>query len=118
MLISNPPFEARNSADVTRDTLKNVFQNFFGLKIDYNRIKACYLLPGINVKTTSTVICKFIFYQDKIDMYKKRRSKRNRKKFMDKLNIYMYEPMPECEQEIRNEAHMRDRITSTNICVV
>ena len=50
------------------------------MKIDYNRIKACHLLPGNNTKTTSTVICKFIFYQDKIDVYKKRRSLRNKKK--------------------------------------
>ena len=33
VLISNPPFEARKSADVTRDTLK-FFQNFLGMKID------------------------------------------------------------------------------------
>ena len=78
VLISNPPFEARNSADVTRDTLK-FFQNFLGMKIDYNRLKACHLLPGNNAKTNSTVICKFIFYQDKIDVYKKRRSLRNKK---------------------------------------
>ena len=79
VLISNPPFEARNSADVTRDTLK-FFQIFLGMKIDYIRIKACHLLPGNNAKTTSTVICKFIFYQDKIDVHKKRRSLRNKKK--------------------------------------
>ena len=30
----------------------------------------------------------------------------------------MYESLPECEQEIRNEAHKRDMITSTNNCVV
>ena len=117
VLISNPPFEARNSADVTRDILK-FFQSFLGLKIDYNRIKACHLLPGNNAKTTSTVICKFIFYQDKIYVYKKRRSLRNKKNFMNKLNIYMYESLPEFEQEIRNEAHKRDMITSTNNCVV
>ena len=37
---------------------------------------------------------------------------------MCKLDIYMQEPLPECEQEIRNEAHKRDMITSTNIFVV
>ena len=30
----------------------------------------------------------------------------------------MYKSLPECEQEIRNEAHKRDMITSTNNCVV
>ena len=40
------------------------------------------------------------------------------KNFMNKLNIYMYESLPECEQEIRNEAHKRDMITSTNNCAV
>ena len=30
----------------------------------------------------------------------------------------MYESLPECEQEISNEAHKRDVITSTNNCVV
>ena len=37
---------------------------------------------------------------------------------MCKLDIYMQEPLPECEQEIRTEAHKRDMITSTNIFVV
>ena len=26
----------------------------------------------------------------------------------------MYESLPECEQEIRNEAHKQDMVTSTN----
>ena len=30
----------------------------------------------------------------------------------------MYESLPDCEQEIRNEAHKRNMITSTNNCVV
>ena len=30
----------------------------------------------------------------------------------------MYESLPECEHEIRNEAHKRDMITSTNNCFV
>ena len=37
---------------------------------------------------------------------------------MKKLNIYMYESLPECAQEIRNEAQKRDMIKSTNNCVV
>ena len=79
VLISNPPFEARNSVDVTRDTLK-FFQNFLGMKKDYDRIKACHLLLSNNATTNFTVIFKLIFYQDKTDVYKKRRSLRNKKK--------------------------------------
>ena len=37
---------------------------------------------------------------------------------MNKLNIYMYESMLECEQEIRNEAPKPYMITSTNNYVV
>ena len=41
-----------------------------------------------------------------------------KKNFMNKLNIYMYESLPQCEEEIQNEVHKRDMITSTNNCVV
>ena len=82
-LNSNPPFEARNSVDVTQDTLK-FFQIFLWMKIDYNRIKFCHLVPSKNATvTTSTVICKFIFYQDKIDVYKKRRILQNKRKLYE-----------------------------------
>ena len=37
---------------------------------------------------------------------------------MNKQNIYMSVSLPECEQEKRNEANIRDMITSTNHCVV
>ena len=106
-----------NSVEVTLDALK-FFQNFLEIKIDYNRMKAYHLLPSNNAITTSTVICKFIFYQDKIDVYKKRRSLQNKTIFMNKLNINIDELLPESKQEMRNEAHKRDMITSTNNSVV
>ena len=37
---------------------------------------------------------------------------------MNELIICKYESLPECEQEIHNEAHKRDMITSTNNSVV
>ena len=43
---------------------------------------------------------------------------KTKENFMNKLNIYMYESMLECEQEIRNEAHKPYMITSTNSYVV
>ena len=38
--------------------------------------------------------------------------------FLNKQNKYMSESLPECEQEMRNEAHKRDIITSFNNSVV
>ena len=49
---------------------------------------------------------------------KKRRALRNKKNQTNSKNIYLNEPLPECEAAINAEAKRRDSITSTNNCVV
>ena len=49
---------------------------------------------------------------------KKRRALRNKKNQTNSKNIYLNEPLPECEAAINAEAKRRDLITSTNNCVV
>ena len=51
-------------------------------------------------------------------IYKKHRALRNKKNQTNSKNIYLNEPLPECEAAINAEAIRRDLITSTNNCLV
>ena len=79
LLIVNPPFDANRVQNVTSETIK-LFQNYLGVKIQYDAIKACHVVPStVNNNIMPTVICKFLYFVDKL-IYKKRRALRNKKK--------------------------------------
>ena len=112
LLIVNPPFDANRVQNVTSETLK-FFQNYLGVKFQYVAIKACHVVPS----TVNNNILPTVIFEDKTMIYKKRRALRNKKNQTNSKNIYLNEPLPECEAAINAEAKRRDLITSTNNCV-
>ena len=64
------------------------------------------------------VICKFIYFADQKEIFKKRRALRNKKNAINGNNIYKNVPLPECEAQIKAEATKRNFITTTHNCVV
>ena len=53
-----------------------------------------------------TVICKFIYFADEKEIFK-RIPLRNKKNPINGNNIYINEPLPECEAQIKAEATKR-----------
>ena len=103
----NPPFNAGTSKNVAYDTLK-FFDDFLGVKLTVDSIKACHIIPNTEPEyQMSTVICKFIYFNDKLEVFKK-----------NNKNIYLNEPLPEIEAQIKAEAVKRNMIVSTHNCTV
>ena len=118
VLIMNPPFNARTSKNVTYDTLK-FFDDFLGVKLTVDSIKACHIIQNTETEyQMSTVICKFIYFNDKLEVLKKKRALRKAKNHINNKNIYMNEPLPEIEAQIKAEAVKRNMIVSTHNCTV
>ena len=65
-----------------------------------------------------TVTCKFIYFADQKEIFKKRRALRNERNAINGNNIYINEQLPECEAQIKAEATRRNLITTTHNCVV
>ena len=87
LLIVNPPFDANRVQNVTSEALK-FFQNYPGVKFQYDAIKACHVVPSTVNNIMPTVICKFLYFEDKTMIYKKRRALRNKKiKQIAKISI-------------------------------
>ena len=63
----------------------------------------------------STVICKFIYFNDKLEVFKKKRALRKAK---NNKNIFLNEPLPENEAQIKAEAVKRNMIVSKHNCTV
>ena len=51
-------------------------------------------------------------------MFGKKWKLRKNRNSVNNLNIYLREPLPECEAEIHTEAKKRNLVVSTNNCVV
>ena len=118
VLIVNPLFDSRSVQDVTLETL-NFFDKFLGVYLERPSIKACHIVPGqLKYNNMHTVICKFIYFADQKEIFKKRRALRNKKNAINGNNIYINEPLPECEAQIKAEAMKRNLITTTHNCVV
>ena len=66
----------------------------------------------------STVICKFIYFNDKLEVFKKERALRKAENHINNKNIYLIEPLPEIEAQIKAEAVKRNMIVSTHNCTV
>ena len=89
------------------------------IKLAYCDIKACHIVPGtLKGNSMPTVICKFLYFADKNLIWTKKRKLRNVKNNISGLNIYINEPLPECEALIKQEASKRNFITSTHNCTV
>ena len=77
VLTVNPPFDSRSVQDVTLETLK-FFDKFLGVYLERPSIKACHIVPGqLKYNNMPTVICKFIYFADQKEIFKKRRALRN-----------------------------------------
>ena len=118
LLIVNPPFDTRQVCNVTHETLK-FFEKFLGVEITEDSIKACHIIPNSgNEFQLLTVICKFICFADKQSVYEKRKRLRKTKNRINNKFIYLKEPLPEYEAQIKNEANKRNMITATHNCAV
>ena len=118
VLIVNPSFNARTSKKVTYDTLK-FFDDFLGVKLRVDSIKACHIIPNTETEyKMSTVICKFFYFNDKLEVFKKKRALRKAKNHIDNKNIYLNESLPENDAQIKAEAVKRKTIVSTHNCTV
>ena len=65
-----------------------------------------------------SVICKFLYFDDKNNVYSKRWHLKKKNNPINRKNIYINELLPEIEASIANEAKKRDMIVSTHNCVV
>ena len=118
IIIVNPPFDARKVNDVTAEALK-FFQNFVKFHIPFENIKACHILPNTgNAMQLPSVICKFLYFDDKNNVYSKRWHLKKKNNPINRKNIDINEPLPEIEASIANEAKTRDMIVSTHNCVM
>ena len=64
------------------------------------------------------VICKFLYFDDKNNVYSKRWHLKKKNNPINRKNIYINESLPEIEASIANEAKKRNMIVSTHNCVV
>ena len=72
IIIVNPPFDARKFNDVTAEALK-FFQNFLKMHIPFENINACHVLHNTgNAMQLPSVICKFLYFDEKNNVYYKR----------------------------------------------
>ena len=75
-------------------------------------IKACQIIPSSgNEFQLPTVSCKQ-------SVYEKRKWIRKTKKQISNKFIYLNEPLPEGEAQIKNKANKRNMITATQNCAV
>ena len=89
------------------------------MKLTVDSIKACHIIPNTETKyQMSTVICKFIYFNDKLEVFQKKRALRKAKNHINGKNIYLNEPLPEIEAQIKAEAVKRNMIVSTHNCTV
>ena len=71
-----------------------------------------------NAMQLSSVICKFLYFDDKNNVYSKRWHFKKKNNPINRKNIYINEPLPEIEARTAHEAKKRDMIVSIHNCVV
>ena len=90
-----------------------------GVEITEDSIKACHIIPNSgNEFQLPTVICKYIYLAHKQSVYEKRKRLRKTKNSINNKFIYLNQPLPEYEAQIKNEANKRNMITATHNCAV
>ena len=112
--ICNPPFDGQGSNNVLLDTLW-FFEKYLGIRLHETRIKACHILPGTgNDYVLPSVITKFIYFDDKDNVYKSRKLSKKRKNEINDRNIYINEHLPKVDAELKNEAKQQGLQPSSN----
>ena len=117
MLVWNPPFDARAVDDIT-DAIIDFFRTSLKVNISRGGIKACHMYMGNYGKNMPTIICKFVYFDNKHAVYKARRNLKYQKNILNKRNIYITERLPEQEAIIKKAANDMDLITTTHNCIV
>ena len=117
IIILNPPYDARNVRDVTMETLK-FFKSFLGITIKYEGVKACHVLPGDTGIFLPSVICKFIYFEDKTQVWKNRSALRKKVNPINQKFIILNETLPKADAEIKATAVRMGLETVTNNCIV
>ena len=121
IIIQNPPFNAENNTDLAKNILeffKTVLKND---KIEEKSLKAFHILPNRKPLPNGilpAVIVKFVYFQDKDDIFRNRRKLRDYKNPYNNKNTYIIERLPPVEQDIKQEAEKRGFIVSTWNCTI
>ena len=114
VIICNPPFDSKDLWNLLKilDFLKNI-------QLWRSRIRACPILPGIQSHVSpDTVICKFVYFDEKDRVIGVKRKLKNLKKPLNNFNKYINERLPKHEAQINSEAKKMGLITSTKNCAV
>ena len=115
VLIVNPPFDSRSVLDATLKTLK-FFHKFSGVYLERPSMKTCHIVPGqLKYNYMPTVICTFIYFAVQKEIFKKRRALRNKKNAINGNNIFINEPLPECEAQIKAEDETQLNYNNTQL---
>ena len=81
-----------------------LFEKFLGYKTFPSRFKACHRLgPGSSNKPAA-VIVKFIFFDEKNELYGRKSWLANQKNPIDGRKIFLIERLPPCQKEILDHA--------------
>ena len=65
-----------------------------------------------------TIICKFVFFDDKHAVCKARKNLKYQKNILNKRNIHITERLPEQEAILKKAANDTDLTTTTHNCIV
>ena len=117
-LVWKPPFDARAVTDVTDAAIDFFFKSSLKIKISRGDIKACHMYMGNYGNIIPTIICKFIYFDDKHGINKARRNPKHQKNNSSKRNINITERLPEQETVIRKAANDMDSMTTSHSCIV
>ena len=99
------------------ETLK-FFKSFLGITIKYEGVKACHVLPGDTGIFLPRIICKFIYFEDKTQVWKSRRALRKKVNPINQKFIILNETLPKADAEIKATAVRMGLETRTNNCLV
>ena len=82
-------------------------------------MKACHIFPGTGSDyVLPSVIIKFIYFDDKNNVYKSYKLLKKEENEINDRNIFINEHLPKFDAELKNEANKQGFITSTNNCKV
>ena len=88
-----------------------------GITIKYEGVKACHVLPGDTGIFLPSVICKFIYFEDKTQVWKKRRALRKKVNPINQKFIILKETLPKADAEIKATAVRMGLETVTKNCI-
>ena len=81
-------------------------------------IKACYLLGNWKSNAPPAVIVKFIYYNDKMELYNRRPMLANFRNAQNGKPVYMKKRLPQHDLAIQKRANELDLVTTTYNCRV